>query len=260
LNISLDISYLLHIDISTDRRIVGADRYDGVILSAIDCAGFGEKNIFVRKYTPMNSPGWTAIVCGSGPLLTSLIGAGYLLARSHGRPLPLIGTIVTLTGGFLMYYWGHWMVHSVDCLKTLPFIRQHLEYHHQYPRQDRSAWKDMFFEGLFDGLGILWAPVSSMLGLSWLIIPEVVCLLVLSYTTIHLLEYTWWGDSRIHRLHHLAWDERRIANLSPDLMDHVFGTSADGIPEDTWSHVPYVWSVAGMILVVSHLVWCRVGK
>jgi len=132
-------------------------------------------------------------------------------------------------GLFLIHGWVYFVhrgLHILPKWGLLDYINTHMNFHHQ---EDKPLSRpiELFFEVLTDlGMNLLVIPVQYILGVNIIPIPCVL-LFTLSYTSIHLFNYSIIG-SLFHKRHHLTINK----NFAPDAMDHILGTNYNEEYED----------------------------
>ena len=135
---------------------------------------------------------------------------------------------VTL-GAMFMHVWVYWVHRATHLLPKeglIAFLNTHIRFHHEFDKPV-SRELELFFEVIFD-----LSMNFSLLLIEWLIgyyiIPiPVIILFGLSYTSIHLINYSIVGNI-VHKRHHLTYDK----NFGPDVSDHIFGTNFNDELED----------------------------
>lgn len=181
----------------------------------------------------------------------SHLAASAILTRSLSLPLLVVNVLFVHIGSYYIHYYSHvgW-----------PLIR-HYDPHYLIHHTDKrhGYLDDLIFE--FFGLlaGSFLSIVVPVWWLGWqnTLRPVLIMHGALMYTSIHVINYTLFG-SRIHRWHHVAYDgldasQRRICNLGPDWVDHLFQTSYDGEIENSNEFAINTLCAAFVVMAVVHI-------
>jgi sterol desaturase/sphingolipid hydroxylase (fatty acid hydroxylase superfamily) len=123
-------------------------------------------------------------------------------------------------------YWVHRSLHYVTSDTLLGFLNTHLRFHHQF---DKPICRELelFFEVIVDLLMNFSLLFLQMLTGYYIVPVPIIVLFALSYTSVHLINYSIVGNE-VHRRHHLTFDK----NFGPDVSDHLFGTNFNNEVED----------------------------
>lgn len=132
-------------------------------------------------------------------------------------------------GIYLIHGWVYFVHRSLHILpRTWPIkeINTHIRYHHQNDKEI-SRPLELFFEFLTDtAMNLSVVPLQWLLGITIIPLPCVL-LFTLTYSSIHIINYSMFG-SEFHKRHHITMDK----NFAPDAMDHIIGTNFNEEYED----------------------------
>lgn len=146
-----------------------------------------------------------------------------LLGRGYNNPAAVF------IGVFLVHGWVYFVhrgLHVAHTAGILDFINTHMVYHHQ-SEKTIPRYLELFYEGLTDlGMNLSLIAVQWLIGIE-LIPTPIILLFALTYSSIHIINYSIVG-STFHRRHHTSLDK----NYAPDAMDHLFGTNYNEEFED----------------------------
>ena len=137
--------------------------------------------------------------------------------------------LVTTFGILFMHFWVyfvHRLLHILPRTGIIGFLNTHFKYHHEHIKTiDRRL--ELFFEAIADlGMNLSLIPIEWAIGFYF--VPfSVTVLFAISYTTVHIVNYSLIGNDR-HKQHHLLLEK----NFAPDPVDHLFGTNSDAGCED----------------------------
>jgi sterol desaturase/sphingolipid hydroxylase (fatty acid hydroxylase superfamily) len=123
-------------------------------------------------------------------------------------------------------YWIHRCLHLIPTDGIIGFLNTHLRFHHQ---TDKPIGRELelFFELLIDlAMNLLLLLIQWSIGYYVVPVPVIV-LFAISYTSVHLINYSIVGN-QVHRRHHETFDK----NFGPDVSDHLFGTNYNEDVED----------------------------
>jgi hypothetical protein len=141
----------------------------------------------------------------------------------------LLFQLQIVIGVFLVHGWVYFVhrgLHLIHELEVLDFLNTHMVYHHQ---SDKTIprYLELFYEGLTDlSMNLSLIPVQWLIGVE-LIPTPVILLFALTYSSIHIINYSIVG-STFHRRHHTSLNK----NYAPDAMDHLCGTNYNEEFED----------------------------
>jgi hypothetical protein len=139
-------------------------------------------------------------------------------APEYSPYLPAIGLII-------MYGWIYFVHRGLHMLpKTI--LNPHVYFHHQHDKTiDRRI--ELCMETVNDlCMGFSLLLLQNLVGIH--IVPtSVIVFYSLLYCSVHIVNYSIIG-STTHRNHH----QSMYTNYGPDTLDHLFGTSTDGVWED----------------------------
>ena len=156
---------------------------------------------------------------------TNALTMCVLLAFSVLLSSPERSPFAAVLGLFVIYGWVYFVHRGLHMLPT-SILNPHVYFHHQHDKTiDRRV--ELCIEtanDLFMSFSLLL--VQNLVGLH-LVPTSVVVFYGLLYTSVHIVNYSIFG-SETHRNHH----RRMLTNYGPDTLDHLFGTSTDGIWED----------------------------
>jgi len=131
----------------------------------------------------------------------------------------------SLVGGSLMafnYYFSHRLLHILPNDHWLNF---HFWLHHEpvIPR-----WIALPLEGILELIYFMLFPlIFQYLTGDWIIPFSIILLLSLTYTSYHMIQYSW-IKSETHSKHH----KDPTKNFAPDFIDHMFKSNYDETYED----------------------------
>lgn len=153
----------------------------------------------------------------------------------------IIFALLILFGKILMPQWSYFHIFIfMNVMMILVYIvhrfsheiptfigNVHRKYHHEH--NDTPFWNH-FYEFIYDfmiGGGFI-GIISIIFGFTRTINPSLCFFFALSYTFVHLYDYTYQKKSKQHQSHHKELE----CNYGPDFYDHVFGSSCDNTIED----------------------------
>lgn len=159
--------------------------------------------------------------------------------------------VLILLGVFIVHAWVYFVhrgLHIAHDMKLLDFFNTHMRFHHQ-SEKDLPRPLELFFECITDmtmNLSII--PVQKLLGINLIPMP-VIILFALTYTTIHIVNYSMFG-SLFHRRHH----ETKIKNYAPDAMDHLCKTNYNEEHEDLNVTVLNIFAVMAVLYPIKDII------
>lgn len=162
---------------------------------------------------------------------------------------------VVLLNALFVQVWA-WGVHYIShmCLPVFERFDAHMKVHHV--KENRSFLLDIWTECLMQNALVLLYVILPIfiLGLEKWILMDVILYFTISYTSVHIINYSL-RRSHIHVQHHVQHKETgRVCNLGPDWLDHVFGTSCDGRVEKSNEFFINFFSI-GMVMLALQT-WC----
>jgi len=174
--------------------------------------------------------------------LTILVLFVFTVLVSYPERSPLSAGI----GLMIMYTWVYFSHRVIHMLPT-SVLNLHVYVHHQHEAPiDRRI--ELFIEAIHDlfmSLNVLL--IQSLVGIH--IVPTSVILFYgILYTSVHIVNYSLVGNET-HRGHH----KNMYTNYGPDTMDHLFGTSGDGVWEDLTPITMNAVMVAPIVLGLKEL-------
>lgn len=177
-------------------------------------------------------------------LLCTSEGSSSGTDRSSGSSPELALQLQILIGVFLVHGWVYFVhrgLHLAHAAGVLDILNTHMVYHHQ-SNKTIPRYLELFYEALTDlSMNLSLIPVQWLLGIELIPIP-VILLFALTYSSIHIINYSIVG-STFHRRHHMTLDK----NYAPDAMDHLCGTNYNEEFEDL---NPTSLNVAGVVTVL----------
>jgi len=156
-------------------------------------------------------------------LLTMLVLMAFSILLTNGSPW---GSAFGLLIAYGWVYAVHRCIHLLPTAGPLSYLNPHVLFHHRHDK-DLPRWLELAIETAND----LWMNLS-LLVVQWLLgvslVPtSVVVFHAIAYTSVHIINYSLVG-SPTHTHHH----RHMTTNYGPDTLDHLFGTSKDGVWED----------------------------
>jgi len=137
--------------------------------------------------------------------------------------------LLTLISVFLVHGWVYFIhrgLHILHDYNILDFLNTHMVYHHESEKTIPRPL-ELFYESLTDlSMNLSLILFQKLIGVNLIPLP-VILLFTLTYTSIHIVNYSMFG-SVFHRRHH----ESKIKNYAPDAMDHIFKTNYNDEYED----------------------------
>lgn len=189
--------------------------------------------------------GATLLCTGSGTDRSSEGSEG-----SRASP-DLLFQLQIFIGVFLVHGWVYFVhrgLHVIHAAGVFDFLNTHMVYHHQ-TNKTIPRYLELFYEGLTDlSMNLSLIPLQWLLGIELIPVP-VILLFALTYSSIHIINYSIVG-STFHRRHHETLDK----NYAPDAMDHLWGTNYNEEFEDLNPTCLNIIGVVTVLYVLKHYI------
>lgn len=180
-------------------------------------------------------------------VMITLISGGLIIGKPNYL-MSLITLLICVILSFILHYFSHLNIPIYDSITRL-----HISYHHD--NHKKHMLTDLLIEFLIDffiyGGVFVYIIIYLIFPKQEIFIGRVAIMYALFYTSIHLINYTL-IKNKIHIDHHLEHDEpeKRICNLGPDFMDHLFETSCKNMYEN---NNLYVINLIIIIVILKYL-------
>jgi hypothetical protein len=139
--------------------------------------------------------------------------------------IPKYGFIIGMTQGPIIMFYSyvaHIIAHSFSNYEWINKYNPHVQSHHR-KNWNLPRWLDLLIESLYD-----LSTFGTVLVTQWyfdfeLIHPWVVIAAGITYTLIHVLDYSILNPCQYHQEHH----QHTFCNYGPEIFDHLLNTRCD---------------------------------